>query len=206
MQTKNKMIPLQTKKMILDLFDIGAIQFGRFVLKSGITSPIYIDLRRVISFPKLVKEIRDALWQLTSKLEFHLICGVPYTALPLATAISLEYNVPMLMRRKEIKNYGTKSSIEGVFNKEQTCLVVEDVISTGKSILETVIPLQQLGIIVKDICVVLNREQSGEKTMQAHGLFMHSLLNIYEVLQVLYEEQKIRQELFQDVMHFLKTI
>ncbi|MGL4540664.1 MAG: orotate phosphoribosyltransferase [Candidatus Rhabdochlamydia sp.] len=202
----NKIIPLQTKKMILNLFDIGAIQFGCFVLKSGITSPIYIDLRRVISFPKLVKEIRDALWQLTSKLEFHLICGVPYTALPLATAISLEYNVPMLMRRKEIKTYGTKSSIEGVFNKEQTCLVVEDVISTGKSILETVMPLQHLGIIVKDICVVLNREQSGAKTMQAHGLFMHSLLSIYEVLQVLHEEQKIQQELFQDVMHFLKTI
>lgn len=200
------MIQLQTKKMILDLFSIGSIQFGSFVLKSGITSPIYIDLRRVISFPKLVKEIRDALWQLASALEFNLICGVPYTALPLATAISLEYHVPMLMRRKEIKEYGTKSSIEGIFNKGQFCLVIEDVITTGQSILETVSPLQNLGIIVKDICVVLNREQSGVKSLQKNGLSIHSLINIHEILEVLYESKKIEKNLFQNVICFLKSL
>lgn len=200
------MIQLQTKKMILDLFSIGSIQFGSFILKSGITSPIYIDLRRMISFPKLVKEIRDALWQLTSALEFSLICGVPYTALPLATAISLEYNVPMLMRRKEIKEYGTKSSIEGIFSKGQFCLVIEDVITTGQSILETVSSLQNLGIVVKDICVVLNREQSDVKTLQKNGLFIHSLISIYEVLEVLYEEKKIEENLFQNVTYFLKNL
>ncbi|PWU14820.1 MAG: orotate phosphoribosyltransferase [Chlamydiae bacterium] len=194
------MIQLQTKKVILDLFNIGSIQFGHFVLKNGIISPIYIDLRRVISFPKMVKEIRDALWQLASDLEFSLICGVPYTALPLATAISLEYHVPMLMRRKEIKKHGTKSSIESIFNKKQLCLVIEDVITTGKSILETVIPLQNLGVVVKDICVVLNREQTGNKTTQEHGLSVHSLISIYEVLEVLYEEN-----VFQNVTCFLKN-
>ncbi|KAG6559202.1 Orotate phosphoribosyltransferase [Candidatus Rhabdochlamydia oedothoracis] len=117
------MIQLQTKKMILDLFSIGSIQFGRFVLKSGITSLIYIDLRRIISFPKLVKEICDALWQLASSLEFSLICGVP-----------------LLMRCKEIKEHGTKSSIEGIFNKKQFCLVVEDMITTVQSIFEKVAP------------------------------------------------------------------
>ncbi|QZA59300.1 orotate phosphoribosyltransferase [Candidatus Rhabdochlamydia porcellionis] len=200
------MIQLQTKKMILDLFSIGSIQFGSFILKSGIASPIYIDLRRVISFPKLVKEIRDALWQLASVLEFSLICGVPYTALPLATAISLEYNVPMLMRRKEIKEYGTRSSIEGIFNKEQFCLIIEDVITTGQSILETVVPLQNLGIAVKDICVVLNREQSGVKALQKNGLFVHSLISIYEILEVLYEEKKIEENIFQNVTYFLKSL
>ncbi|MDR2539633.1 MAG: orotate phosphoribosyltransferase [Chlamydiales bacterium] len=200
------MIQLQTKKMILDLFSIGSIQFGSFILKSGITSPIYIDLRRMISFPKLVKEIRDALWQLASALEFSLICGVPYTALPIATAISLEYNVPMLMRRKEVKEYGTKSSIEGLFNKKQFCLIVEDVITTGQSILETVVPLKNRGIVVKDICVVLNREQSGIKALQKNGLFVHSLLSIYEVLEVLYEEKKIEEHVFQKVTCFLKNV
>ncbi|VHO00736.1 orotate phosphoribosyltransferase [Candidatus Rhabdochlamydia sp. T3358] len=199
------MIQLQTKKMILDLFSIGSIQFGHFVLKSGITSPIYIDLRRIISFPKMVKEIRDALWQLASDLEFSLICGVPYTALPLATAISLKYNIPMLMRRKEIKEYGTKSIIEGIFSKEQLCLVIEDVITTGKSILETVIPLQNLGVIVKNICVVLNREQSDVKALQKNGLSVHSLISIYEALEVLYEEKKIEENIFQNVTCFLKT-
>lgn len=200
------MIQLQTKKMILDLFNIGSIQFGHFILKSGITSPIYIDLRRIISFPRMIKEIRDALWQLASDLEFSLICGVPYTALPLATAISLKYNVPMLMRRKEVKEYGTKSSIEGIFSKKQLCLVIEDVITTGKSILETVIPLQILGVVVKDICVVLNREQTGNKTMQENGLSIHSLISIYEVLEVLHEEKKIEENVLQNVTHFLKTL
>lgn len=72
--------------MILDLFFIGAIQFGHFVLKNGIASPIYIDLRRIISFPKLLKEIRNALWQLASCLKFHLTYGVPDTTLPLVTS------------------------------------------------------------------------------------------------------------------------
>ena len=192
--------------MILDLFFIGAIQFGHFVLKSGTISPIYIDLRRIISFPKLVKEIRIALWQLVSHLEFSLICGVPYTALPLATALSLEYNVPMLMRRKETKEYGTRSSIEGVFSKEQVCLVIEDVITTGASILETVKSLKDVQVVVKDICVVLNREQSGIKTMQEEGLVMHSLISISEVLEVLYEEQKITKDVFINVSHFLKVL
>ncbi|MEK7340116.1 MAG: orotidine 5'-phosphate decarboxylase, partial [Verrucomicrobiota bacterium] len=100
---------------------------------------------------------------------------------------------------------GTKSSIEGVFSKKQLCLVIEDVITTGKSILETVIPLQNLGVVVKDICVVLNREQTGNKTMQENGLSVHSLISIYEVLEVLYEEKRIEENVFQNVTCFLKT-
>lgn len=135
------MIQIKNKKIIIDLFATGAIRFVNFMLKSGVASPIYIDLRRIISFPRLVKEIRDAIWQITSHLEFSLICGVPYAALPLATALSLEYNIPMLMRRKEVKEYGTKASIEGVFSQDQLCLVIEDVMTTGASLLETIASL-----------------------------------------------------------------
>lgn len=84
--------------------------------------------------------------------------------------------------------------------------MIEDVITTGKSILETVKPLQNLSVIVKDICVVLNRKQSGIKTMQVNSLFIHSLISINEVLEVLYEKQKIEEDLFQNVTYFLKTI
>jgi uridine monophosphate synthetase len=196
----------EIKSLILDLFSIQAVMFGSFTLKSGIQSPIYFDLRLIISYPTLLKKISSALCQLIATLPCDLICGVPYTALPIATAISLERNIPMVMRRKEVKDYGTKKSIEGKFEKGQTCVIIEDVITSGTSILETVAPLKAEGLEIEDAIVVLNREQDGKERLKKNDIELHSLISIFDLLKVLFHEKKIPETTFREVNEFLAAL
>src|SRR3989339_1614268 len=103
------------ENLVLQLFEIGAVKFGSFELKSGIISPIYIDLRVIVSYPKVLGVVADLMWNKIADYDFDIICGVPYTALPMATAISLKYDKPMVMRRKEAKDYGTKKLLKDIF-------------------------------------------------------------------------------------------
>jgi uridine monophosphate synthetase len=172
-------------KLLLKLQEIGAIKFGNFTLKSGISSPLYIDLRETISFPPLLKEITEALWNKISELKFDRICGVPYTAIPFASCLSILHSKPMVMRRKEIKEHGTKKLIEGVFEPGHTCLIVEDLITSGASIFETIAPVEQAGMQVRDIVVFLDREQGGRQRLEEKGYRLHSVATMTQLLRTL---------------------
>lgn len=118
------------------LFEAGAIKFGEFRLKTGVLSPVYVDLRVLISYPEIVESVSDQLGGLacdTSKLTCpcELICGVPYTAIPFASCVSVRQRIPMLMRRKEAKAHGTRQMIEGHFQAGQSALIIEDILSSG---------------------------------------------------------------------------
>lgn len=172
------------KQTLLDaLINIGVIKWGEFTLRSGEISPIYIDCRAIISYPTLLSNVAKALWDKVKHLKPSLLCGVPYTALPMATAISLEQNVPMLMCRKEVKSYGTKKQIEGVFKFGQDCLIVEDVVTAGGSVLQVAELLKDQGLQVKDIVVLVDRQQGGKQALMAAGYQLHSIYTLDEIIK-----------------------
>lgn len=194
---------MDLKNLIFKLYDIGAVKFGEFKLKSDIMSPIYIDLRVTISYPEVLALIAEVMWEKVNRLDFQLICGVPYTALPFATAISLKHNKPMVMRRKEAKDYGTKKIIEGVFQPGQKVLVVEDLITSGASVFETIAPLEHEGLKVTDIVALIDREQGGKKHIAEKGYNLHAALTITEMLAVLANEKKLDEAMVMKVKNFI---
>lgn len=192
------------RNLIIKLYEIGAVKFGEFKLKSGIMSPIYIDLRVIVSYPKVLKMVAAAIWEKVKDLKFDLLCGVPYTALPIATVLSVEQNIPMIMRRKEVKDYGTRKAIEGVFQAGQLCLVVEDLVTSGSSVFETIEPLEREGLKVADIIVLVDREQGGKKHLQEKGYNLRAVMTISEMLDVLQNEGVLSSEIVFKVKEFIK--
>lgn len=175
---------MRKESLITTLYQIGCIQFGEFLLKSGQTSSIYMNLRKIISYPDVLRAVADAMWQETQGASYELVCGVPYTALPIATCLSLQHNVPMIMRRKEKKDYGTKQSIEGEFKAGQTCLIIEDVITTGGSIIETAKDLEEADLKIHDVIALIDREQGGKENL-SQKYKTHTILTLSEILQTL---------------------
>lgn len=190
-------------QLIIKLFEINAVKFGEFRLKSGIMSPIYIDLRVIVSYPKVLKMVANAIWEQVKDLNFDLICGVPYTALPIATVMSVERNKPMIMRRKEVKDYGTKKAIEGNFAPGQNVLVIEDLVTSGSSVFETIEPLEREGLKVSDVSVLVDREQGGKKHLQEKGYNLRSVITISEMLEALEKEKKMEKEMVERVKKFI---
>lgn len=197
---------MDIEAVIIKLFEIQAIKFGEFKLKSGILSPVYINLRVIIGYPKLLRQLSEMLYLAAAKgSSYDLTCGVPYTALPLATCISLDHDLPMVIRRREAKDYGTKQMIEGVYKAGDVCLVVEDVVTSGGSVLETVKELNNVDLVVKDAVVLLDRGQGGKDRLKENGITLHSVLQMRTVLATLLKYNKIEKALFDSVLSFMDT-
>lgn len=193
------------KELILSLHSIGAIAFGSYTLKSGITSPIYLDLRKIVSHPHLLKAIASSIHSKVANINFELVCGVPYTALPIATVFSILFKKPMVMRRKESKNYGTKQMIEGTYVQGQSCLVIEDLITTGTSVLETKAELNKAGLLVRDAVAIIDRQQGGAEHLKENGIRFHSLFTLTECLDTLLEENLLSPLLHESTMEFIRN-
>jgi len=191
------------KDIALALHEIGAVKFGEFKLKSGILSPIYIDLRLLCSYPKILKMISEAMIGIAEGLTFDVIAGIPYTALPIATAISLEKDWPMVYARKEVKDYGTRKKIEGVYKEGDTALIIDDLITNGDSKFETIVPFEASGLKIKDFVILVDREQGGARKLEEKGYTLHSVVGINEILDILKEEGKIDEENYNKSKKFI---
>jgi len=191
LQEKVKNYDPNLQSIVDELNQIGAIRSGEFTLKSKLQTNYYIDLRSIISRPKLLKKVSRLMLEKMKNIPCDALCGVPYGALPLSTAMSLDSNQSMLLLRKEVKNHGTKQSIEGIYQRGDLVLIIDDVISSGESIAETARMLRSQGLIVQDAVVFLDRNEGGNDSLLAQEIRTHSLLTISELLFYL-EHSKIK--------------
>ncbi len=186
------------------LLEAGCIQFGEFTLKSGLISPIYIDLRRIISFPKLLQQVGGAYLPLLEGLKFDRIAGLPYAAIPIATAISLQGNYPMIYPRKEAKAYGTKAEIEGECHAGETVVVIDDLATTGGSKFEAIEKLTGAGLIVNDVAVLIDRQSGAKEALERAGYSLHAVMTIARLLDYWEETGKVEEEKIQAAKMFLR--
>ena len=145
------------KKLVDDLTAIQALKFGEFRLKSGVLSPFYVDLRGIIAYPPILQAIAHRILAVLRPLRFDRIAGIPYAGLPIATAVSLAGNLPLLYARKEAKDHGILRVIEGVFAPGETVVPIDDVITDGASKFEAAAPLLEAGLTVRDFAIFLDR-------------------------------------------------
>jgi len=186
------------------LLEAGCIKFGDFTLKSGLKSPIYIDLRRIISFPKLLAQIGEAYLPIISNLQFDRLAGLPYAAIPITTAISLQGNYPMIYPRKEAKTYGTKAEIEGEYREGETALVIDDLATTGGSKFEAIEKLTGAGLVVKDVVVLVDRQSGAKESLEQAGYSMHAVLTITQLLDHWEQTGKVDKDKIAETRNFLK--
>jgi len=186
------------------LLSAGCIKFGEFTLKSGLTSPIYIDLRRIISYPKLLADIARAYLPILSLLQFSRIAALPYAALPIATAISLAGTFAMIYPRKEAKSYGTKAEIEGEYHAGETVVVIDDLATTGGSKFEAIEKLTGAGLVVKDVVVLIDRQSGAKESLAKAGYSMHAVLTIGQLLEYWEKLGKVEEDKIEATRMFLK--
>jgi len=194
------------KQLVNDLYGIQALKFGEFRLKSGVLSPFYVDLRGMIAHPSILQAVALRILEVLRPLRFDRIAGIPYAGLPIATAVSLAGNLPMLYARKEVKEHGTRRAIEGTFAPGDVVVPIDDVITDGASKFEAAAPLLEAGLVIRDFVIFLDREQGGADKLKEKGYMLHSALQISAVLAYLRDVGRLASDQFQRCMNFIATV
>ncbi len=198
-------VEVSKKEIALGLHEIGALKFGEFTFKSGIVSPMYLDLRLFISYPKLLKKVAKVYTQKLETLKYDRLAGVAYAALPIAGAISLELEQPWIFMRKEglKKEYGLQKSLEGEYKKGETVVMIEDLVTRATSLLEAIPAIEQHGLIVKDAVVLLDYGKGGGEALKKRGYNLHAFMTVHEVVDIMKSEGKIDEKKYQQCLEFL---
>lgn len=170
------------RKLADSLLQAGCVKFGEFRLKSGLISPVYLDLRQLVSFPKILERVAEAYLEILKDLDFERLAALPYAALPIGTAISLLGNFSMIYPRKELKDYGTRADIEGIYQDGDKIVIIDDLATTGGSKFEAIEKLTSAGLIVKDVVVLIDRQSGAAQALQEKGCSLHAVFTLTELL------------------------
>ncbi len=181
-------------RLALALFESGCVQLGDFVLHSGAHSPIYVDLRRLVISPEVLEMAAAEYARLLKGLDYQRIAAIPYAGLPIGTAVALQTRDPLIYPRREVKTYGTRRQIEGEYHAGERVVLVDDLISSGGSKLEAAGPLQEAGLVVEDVVVLIDREQGGAQDLASHGLRLHAATTLREIVALLVAAGKLDRE------------
>ncbi|MFB0543925.1 MAG: orotate phosphoribosyltransferase [Candidatus Bathyarchaeia archaeon] len=186
------------------LVKIGALKFGTFTLASGRLSPYYIDLRIIPSFPEVFKKICSIYTRLIEEEmgldSFERIAGIPISAIPYASCVSLSHRKPLVLVRKEVKEHGRQRRVEGILMPGDRVLPIDDVITTGGSLTSTVKALRHEGAVVEEALVLVDREEGGIESLRREGVKVYYLTTVTEAAKVLYGLDIIMEEEYEAIL------
>ncbi len=168
-------------KLIELLKNCGAIKFGRFVLTSGAVSDYYVDIKKASTKPDVLKKIVKMMAEYTEDYDY--LAGMELGAVPLLVALSLETGVPYVIIRKEKKGHGTSKQIEGDNINNKKVLIIEDVTTSGGSVVKTINTIRQNKGLVDEVLVVVDRESGAEEKLHDHDVNFIPLLSVSEFLK-----------------------
>ncbi|RLF33441.1 MAG: orotate phosphoribosyltransferase [Thermoplasmata archaeon] len=172
---------MDKKRFIKLLRDCEAIQFGRFILTSGAVSSYYIDIKKASTNPGVLREIAKAMAEHTKG--YDLLAGMELGAVPLVVALSLLTDIPYVIVRKEKREHGTGKQIEGDDVKGKKVLVVEDVTTSGGSVVKTIEVLRRNQAVVDKVLAVVDRESGAMEKLQRVNVVFSPLLTISDILK-----------------------
>jgi uridine monophosphate synthetase len=198
-----------TDKVADALYMSGCLKFGAFKIKSGATSPYYIDLARVLSAPQQLCTIAEVasekIRQIMATDKIDKLASIELKGALIVPSIACNLNLPCVIVRKEEKAYGVTGRIAGSdVNKGDNILFFDDVISEGLSKVEGIKPLQELGARVKHLLVVVNREHGGKEKLEKLGYQVHALAKISDIVDSLYTGNHISKEQKEKVLEYVK--
>ena len=191
------------KEFAIFLYKNNIIKFGNFTLASGKNSPYYIDLRLVPSYPhqfrKMIKNLQSLIDKKTGLENFDALVSVPTGGLVIASALAIETVKPLIYVRNKSKEYGTSKLIEGKLSSNMKLVMIDDVATTGNSILNGIKQLQEAGSIISESYVIVNRLENANKAMDSVGVKLYQLTDILEITKILFEERLIDEGILEKI-------
>jgi uridine monophosphate synthetase len=199
----NPAAPVTLEALADALLQSGCVRFGHFTLKSGRHSPIYLDLRQLASHPSALRTVAAAFRARLDDLSFDRLAAVPYAGLPIGTAIALATDWPLIYPRREAKGYGTRATVEGDFAPNQTAVVIDDLITTGRSKVETITRLREAGLRVRDVVVLIDRRPDPITELDGDGIRIHAVVTLRELLDIWLRGGAITDTEYREVNSYL---
>lgn len=181
----------QLHSLLADYLSVsGALKVGDFTLASGVHSPYYLDLRVLPSYPLIFDRICDLYIDMITekRMDYDLICGVPTAGLSLAAVIANRLLRPLIYVRSHQKRHGTGRKIEGNFTPGMRVLLIDDLITSGGSIVTTATSLREDECHVEDVLVLIDRLQGGKKNLTAENLQLTAVTDIVQLITAIYRQ------------------